>query len=42
LIHQELSEAITGAAMKVLNTLRPGLDEILPLIFICVIRVIRG
>jgi GxxExxY protein len=27
LIHRELSEAIIGAAMLVLNTLRPGLDE---------------
>jgi GxxExxY protein len=27
LIHGELSEAIIGAAMTVLNTLRPGLDE---------------
>jgi GxxExxY protein len=27
LIHQQLSEAIIGAAMKVLNTLKPGLDE---------------
>jgi GxxExxY protein len=27
LIHKELSEEIIGAAMKVLNTLRPGLDE---------------
>ena len=27
LIHQDLSEAIIGAAMIVLNTLRPGLDE---------------
>lgn len=27
LIHKELSEAIIGAAMKVLNALRPGLDE---------------
>ncbi len=27
LIHKELSEAIIGAAMTVLNTLRPGLDE---------------
>ncbi len=27
LIHQELREAIIGAAMKVLNTLKPGLDE---------------
>ena len=27
LIHRELSEAIIGAAMKVLNTLKPGLDE---------------
>jgi GxxExxY protein len=27
LIYQELSEAIIGAAMTVLNTLRPGLDE---------------
>lgn len=27
LIHHELSEAIIGAAMKVLNTLKPGLDE---------------
>ncbi len=27
LIHEELSEAIIGAAMKVLNTLKPGLDE---------------
>jgi len=27
MIHQELSETIIGAAMKVLNTLKPGLDE---------------
>jgi GxxExxY protein len=27
LIHRELSEAIIGAAMTVLNALRPGLDE---------------
>ena len=27
LIHKELSEAIIGAAMTVLNSLRPGLDE---------------
>ena len=27
LIHQELSQSIIGAAMKVLNSLRPGLDE---------------
>jgi GxxExxY protein len=27
IIHHELSEAIIGAAMKVLNTLKPGLDE---------------
>ena len=27
LIHRELSEAVIGAAMTVLNTLRPGLDE---------------
>ena len=27
LIHKKLSEAIIGAAMTVLNTLRPGLDE---------------
>lgn len=27
LIHPELSEAIIGAAMKVLNTLKPGLNE---------------
>ena len=27
LIHKELSEALIGAAMKVLNTLKPGLDE---------------
>ena len=27
LVHEALSEAIIGAAMKVLNTLRPGLDE---------------
>ncbi len=27
LIHKELSEAIIGSAMTVLNTLRPGLDE---------------
>ncbi|HVU16487.1 MAG TPA: GxxExxY protein [Candidatus Didemnitutus sp.] len=27
LIHWELSESIVGAAMKVLNTLRPGLNE---------------
>jgi len=27
LVHRELSEAIIGAAMTVLNTLKPGLDE---------------
>lgn len=27
LVHKELSEAIIGAAMTVLNALRPGLDE---------------
>ncbi|MEI8373348.1 MAG: GxxExxY protein [Planctomycetota bacterium] len=27
LIHKELSEAIIGAAMTVVNVLRPGLDE---------------
>lgn len=27
LVHRELSEAIIGAAMTVLNALRPGLDE---------------
>jgi GxxExxY protein len=27
LIHAELSETIIGAAMKVLNTLKPGLNE---------------
>ena len=27
LIHADLSEAILGAAMRVLNELRPGLDE---------------
>ena len=27
LIHHELSESIIGSAIKVLNTLRPGLDE---------------
>jgi GxxExxY protein len=27
LIHPEISEAVIGAAMKVLNTLKPGLDE---------------
>lgn len=27
MIHRELSEAIIGAAMKVLNVLRPGLSE---------------
>jgi GxxExxY protein len=27
LIHKELSESIIGAAMTVLNALRPGLDE---------------
>ncbi len=27
LVHTELSEAIIGAAMKVLNSLKPGLDE---------------
>lgn len=27
LIHEDLSEAIIGAAMRVLNELRPGLDE---------------
>ena len=27
MVHEQLSEAIIGAAMTVLNTLRPGLDE---------------
>jgi GxxExxY protein len=27
LIHQELSKSIIGAAMSVLNELKPGLDE---------------
>jgi GxxExxY protein len=27
LIHKDLSESIIGAAMKVLNALKPGLDE---------------
>ena len=27
LLHRELSESIIGAAMKVLNSLRPGLNE---------------
>ncbi|MCB2155045.1 GxxExxY protein [bacterium] len=27
MIHAEISEAIIGAGMEVLNTLRPGLDE---------------
>jgi GxxExxY protein len=27
MIHAELSEVIIGSAMKVLNTLKPGLDE---------------
>ena len=27
LLHPEISEAIIGSAMKVLNTLKPGLDE---------------
>lgn len=27
MIHAELSEAVIGASMKVLNTLKPGLDE---------------
>jgi len=27
MIHRELSESILGAAMKVLNTLKPGLSE---------------
>lgn len=27
MLHRELSEAIIGAAMKVLNTLKPGLSE---------------
>jgi GxxExxY protein len=27
MIHRELSESIIGAAMKVLNTLKPGLNE---------------
>jgi GxxExxY protein len=27
LLHKELSESIIGAAMTVLNTLKPGLDE---------------
>ena len=27
MIHRELSESIIGAAMRVLNTLKPGLNE---------------
>lgn len=27
LLHQEITESIIGAAMTVLNTLKPGLDE---------------
>ena len=27
MLHSEISEAIIGSAMKVLNTLKPGLDE---------------
>jgi hypothetical protein len=27
LVHKELSESIIGAAMTVLNALKPGLDE---------------
>jgi hypothetical protein len=27
LLHEELSKSIVGAAMTVLNTLKPGLDE---------------
>lgn len=27
LVHEKLSHSLVGAAMKVLNTLRPGLDE---------------
>ena len=27
LIHPQISEAVIGSAMKVLNTLKPGLDE---------------
>lgn len=27
MIHEKCSEAVIGSAMKVLNTLRPGLDE---------------
>jgi hypothetical protein len=27
LVHEELSKQIIGAAMEVLNTLKPGLDE---------------
>ena len=27
MLHAELSHSIVGAAMKVLNTLKPGLDE---------------
>lgn len=27
LVHKEISEAVVGAAMTVLNALRPGLDE---------------
>jgi GxxExxY protein len=27
IVHAELSHSIVGAAMKVLNTLKPGLDE---------------
>jgi hypothetical protein len=32
LIHKELSEPIIGAAMTVLNLLKPGLDEELALL----------
>jgi GxxExxY protein len=27
LIHKEISEAVIGAAMRILNSLKPGLDE---------------
>jgi hypothetical protein len=41
LIHKGLSESIIGAAMTVLNVLRPGLDEKIYTMHLGVKRVIR-
>lgn len=42
MIHEQLSERIIGAAMKVINTLRPGLDEKLYENALCIELVSQG